>query len=121
MPPKPRAKRPPPPRPEPPLFTPDGRYLVVRGRLWRRTNPNLPEAERVRLVGQLSSARRAIAKALRAGDAEAEHEARGKVHSAKVALGERRAGMVEGRRARRDGKAREKYALCGLVRDRAGE
>ena len=26
--------------------TPDGRYFVVRGRLWRRSNPHLPDAER---------------------------------------------------------------------------
>ncbi|TLF53090.1 hypothetical protein FEI13_03040 [Halomonas urmiana] len=29
-----------------PLTTPDGRYPVVRGRLWRCTNPELPEAQR---------------------------------------------------------------------------
>jgi len=26
--------------------TPDGRYFVVRGRLWRCTDPSLSEAER---------------------------------------------------------------------------
>jgi hypothetical protein len=26
--------------------TPDGRYFVVRGRLWRMANPGLDEAER---------------------------------------------------------------------------
>jgi len=25
-----------------PLRTPDGRYIVVRGRLWRSANPTLP-------------------------------------------------------------------------------
>ena len=34
----------------PPPVTPDGRYIVVRGRLWRRTNPNLPPEERQRLA-----------------------------------------------------------------------
>jgi hypothetical protein len=29
-----------------PQMTPDGRYIMVRGRLWRATNPNLPEDER---------------------------------------------------------------------------
>jgi hypothetical protein len=38
--------------------TPDGRYLVVRGRLWRRSNPGLPEGERARLVSELMAARR---------------------------------------------------------------
>jgi hypothetical protein len=30
--------------------TPDGRYFVVNGRLWRMSNPLLPLDERVRLV-----------------------------------------------------------------------
>lgn len=38
--------------------TPDGRYFVVRGRLWRTTNPTLPEAERAPLVKILMAARR---------------------------------------------------------------
>jgi hypothetical protein len=29
-----------------PLKTPDGRYLVVRGRLWRTSNPALPPERR---------------------------------------------------------------------------
>ncbi len=37
-----------------------GRYIVVRGRLWRKTNPNLPEDERKRLVSALMSAHRAV-------------------------------------------------------------
>ena len=51
-----------------PLTTPDGRYLIVRGRLWRRTNPALGEEERQALVRQLMSARRAVAAARRQGD-----------------------------------------------------
>lgn len=50
------------------LETPDGRYIVVRGRLWRRTNPHLPEDERKRLVSELMAARRAVKEA--AGDEE---------------------------------------------------
>ena len=38
--------------------TPDGRYFVVRGRLWRRTNPAIPEDVRVALVADLMKARR---------------------------------------------------------------
>ena len=30
--------------------TPDGRYFVVRGRLWRCSNPNLPEGDRAREI-----------------------------------------------------------------------
>jgi len=35
--------------------TPDGRYFVVRGRLWRMANPDLPESERQSLVKELMS------------------------------------------------------------------
>ncbi|WP_275066506.1 hypothetical protein [Acidisarcina polymorpha] len=34
--------------------TPDGRYFVVKGRLWRCTNPSLPPEVRQRLVGGLA-------------------------------------------------------------------
>lgn len=69
--------------------TPDGRYFVVRGRLWRRSNPALPEPERVRHVQQLMHARAAIKRARQQGDAVAERGARQEVHAAKLALGER--------------------------------
>lgn len=72
-----------------PPVTPDGRYIVVRGRLWRRTNPALPEAERQRLVGELMDARRAVAQARRAADPAAEAQAHAAVDRAKRALGER--------------------------------
>ncbi len=77
-----------PPAAAPPV-TPDGRYLVVEGRLWRRANPNLPEAERASLVKALMQARRDVGRAVREEDARAEKEARARVHRAKVALGER--------------------------------
>lgn len=69
--------------------TPDGRYFVVRGRLWRRSNPSLPEQQRAALVGELMGARRAVGVALRAGDKARVAEARAQVDQAKVALGER--------------------------------
>ena len=72
-----------------PLVTPDGRYFVVRGRLWRCTNPALAEEERVWRVAELMRARRAKGVAMRAGDAAAREEARAAVDRAKVALGER--------------------------------
>lgn len=78
--------------PRPPAeypVTPDGRYFVVRGRLWRCSNPALPEAERSRHVAALMDARRAVAQARRGGDAVAEREARERVDAAKHALGER--------------------------------
>jgi len=73
----------------PPLSTPDGRYLVIDGRLWRRTNPTLGPTQRALLVEALMHARRDVGRALRAKDAAAEREARARVHKAKVALGER--------------------------------
>lgn len=69
--------------------TPDRRYFVVRGRLWRRTNPALSEDERRRLTSELMRHRAAVGRAKRAGDGDAERAARRKVHEAKVALGER--------------------------------
>ncbi|HEX8826456.1 MAG TPA: hypothetical protein VF794_41525 [Archangium sp.] len=72
-----------------PPTTPDGRYLVVKGRLWRRSNPALGTTQRALLVEALMHARRDVGRALRSGDREAEREARARVHRAKVALGER--------------------------------
>lgn len=69
--------------------TPDGRYFVVRGRLWRCSNPALPPDERARLTRELMRARSAVGRARRGGDADAERAARAAVHAAKVALGER--------------------------------
>jgi hypothetical protein len=72
-----------------PLFTPDGRYLVVRGRLWRASNPALASADRERHTRELMTARRAVREALASRDRDAEKSARRAVHAAKVALGER--------------------------------
>lgn len=69
--------------------TPDGRYFVVRGRLWRCTDPSLPKDKRERLISKLMRHRASVGHAKRAGDGEAEKAARRKVHEAKVALGER--------------------------------
>ena len=69
--------------------TPDGRYFVVKGRLWRTTDPHLaPEARQV-LVDALMRARRAVGVAKKAGDQEAERAARADVDAAKRGLGER--------------------------------
>lgn len=69
--------------------TPDGRYFVVAGRLWRMSNPALDPATRQNLVEQLMTARRQVGMAKKAGDAEAERSARAAVDAAKRALGER--------------------------------
>lgn len=69
--------------------TPDGRYFVVRGRLWRCSNPKLSDERRTELVTALMSARRSKQEAMRAGDNAAREAARLQVDAAKVALGER--------------------------------
>ncbi len=69
--------------------TPDGRYFVVRGRLWRCADPSLPEARRASLVNQLVRARRAVRAALRQDDRNALAAARADIDQAKIALGER--------------------------------
>lgn len=69
--------------------TPDGRYFVVRGRLWRCTNPALPGPDREQLTRKLMRARSTVGHARRSGDAAGEKRARRDVHAAKVALGER--------------------------------
>ena len=52
-------------------LTPDKRYLVVRGRLWRAANPALSPEVRKACVDRLMTARRAVRDALRSADDEA--------------------------------------------------
>jgi hypothetical protein len=70
-------------------MTPDGRYLVVRGRLWRCADPGLEPGQRDALTRELMSARRAKQAAMRQGDTVAREAARLRVDAAKHALGER--------------------------------
>jgi hypothetical protein len=72
-----------------PPVTPDGRYFVVRGRLWRCSNPALAADEREQLVKELMAARHAKGVAMRADDAAGREAARRRVDAAKIALGER--------------------------------
>ncbi len=71
------------------LATPDGRYFIVRGRLWRAANPKLEEQERQRLVNGLMDARRAVKAAKATGDLDGLTIARQAVNNAKRELGER--------------------------------
>ncbi|MEW4563183.1 hypothetical protein AB1K70_11690 [Bremerella sp. JC770] len=68
------------------LHTPDGRYIIVDGVLWRATNPALSPEKRDRLVRELMAARRAVKGA---SDADELRRARQCVNDAKVQLGER--------------------------------
>jgi hypothetical protein len=69
--------------------TPDGRYFVVRGRLWRTSNPGLAPEVRQEWIDRLMQARRRVGIAKKAGGQEAERSARAAVDEAKRALGER--------------------------------
>ncbi|MDZ4361801.1 MAG: hypothetical protein U0943_00220, partial [Brevundimonas sp.] len=62
---------------------------IVRGRLWRKSNPALSEPERQRRVADLMRGRSAVRTAKRNDDPEAMASARGAVNDAKLALGER--------------------------------
>ena len=68
--------------------TPDGRYFVVKGLLWRCSNPSLEEDVRQRLVDALMAARREVKRAKDSEESQMKR-AREKVLLAKVALGER--------------------------------
>jgi len=69
--------------------TPDGRYFVVNGQLWRCSNPSLRDEDRQRLVDKLMGARRAVRGAKASNDLDLLRSARLQVNAAKVALGER--------------------------------
>ena len=69
--------------------TPDGRYFVVRGKLWRMSDPTLAPGDKARLVKELMVARRAVKTAKAAGDPEAEAAAHRLVDQTKRGLGER--------------------------------
>ena len=73
----------------PPPVTPDGRYFVVRGRLWRCTDPRLDNETRTALMHELMAARRSKRTAMQAADEAGREAARKRVDAAKRALGER--------------------------------
>ena len=69
--------------------TPDGRYFVHKERLWRCTDPSLEDQEKARLIQELMAARRSVKAAKASGDPQQLSDARARVNSAKVSLGER--------------------------------
>lgn len=76
-------------RRDPHPVTPDGRYFVVRGRLWRLSDPALDATTRETLVHELMDARRAVSAARRNGDTKSEDAAHAAIDRVKHALGER--------------------------------
>lgn len=69
------------------VYTPDKRYIIVRGRLWRASDPSLSDQRRQLAVNALMDARRAARGAH--GNAKDLKMARDAVESAKQILGER--------------------------------
>ncbi|MFF8293161.1 hypothetical protein ACF068_28605 [Streptomyces sp. NPDC016309] len=100
---------------QPPPRTPDGHHVIIGGRRWRATDPAIPEDAAARLRAHLMAARRAVGAARRAGDPRAEGAARSRVHTAKVALGERGAPWWEQSEAER--RARWREGLAALDED----
>ncbi|MEU6700609.1 hypothetical protein [Pseudonocardia sp. NPDC046786] len=69
--------------------TPDGRYVVVRGRRWRAADPILPDDVRAELQQHLGRARAEVGAGKRTGDDERVRAARERVGAARHGLGER--------------------------------
>lgn len=63
--------------------TPGGRYFVVKGRLWRRTNPSLPSERKQLLVHELMETRRAKGAAMHNRDLVGREAARKRVDQVK--------------------------------------
>ena len=70
-------------------ITPDGRYFVVRGKLWRMANPDLQPAKKAALMTELAKARSAVRSAKLAGNQIEEAAAHRAVDVIKRELGER--------------------------------
>lgn len=71
---------------DPPELDPDGRHVVINGRRWRATDPDIPQARREELQRVLMAWRREVRRTKGTDD---EGAARAGVQAAKVALGER--------------------------------
>lgn len=67
----------------------DDRWLIVRGRRWRRTDPALAPRVVEELKSRLGAARNTVKQAKKRGDENDLAEARRKVNIAKHGLGER--------------------------------
>ncbi|WP_148612980.1 hypothetical protein [Nocardioides rubriscoriae] len=66
--------------------TPDGHHVVIDGRRWRATDPDIPDVRRDELQHVLMAWRREVR---RTKGTDEERRARDGVQAAKVALGER--------------------------------
>lgn len=66
--------------------TPDGRYFVSKGQLWRKTDPRLNDSERRAAIKAMMQARRDIGQATTASETQ---DARARIDAAKTRLGEK--------------------------------
>ena len=66
--------------------TPDGRYFVSKGKLWRKTDPRLEDSERRAAIKAMMQARRDIGLAATEAETKA---ARTCIDAAKIRLGEK--------------------------------
>jgi len=71
----------------PPELTPDGHRVIINGRRWRATDPEIPDDAATVLRHELMSARRAVGAALKSNDRVAEATARDRVQEAKSPWG----------------------------------
>ena len=67
----------------------DDRWLVIRGRRWRRTDPELDEPVVDELKSHLGRARNEVKSVKKSGTAEQLRAVRSRVNTAKHGLGER--------------------------------
>jgi len=96
--------------------TPDGRYFVVRSRLWRLANPNLSPEARSALVSELMAARSAAVRSAKlAGDHAAEAAALSRGRCRETKARRTRSRVVDGRIARFEQAYGQEYALRGLA------
>ncbi|MGJ9426030.1 biopolymer transporter Tol [Nesterenkonia halotolerans] len=65
------------------------RWLVIKGRRWRRTDPALPAELEAKLKSHLGRGRSAVGAGKKTGDDERVARARKRVNLAKTGLGER--------------------------------
>ena len=66
--------------------TPDGRYFVSKGKLWRKTDPRLEDGERRAAIKAMMQARRDNGRASTEAETQA---ARARIDAAKIRLGEK--------------------------------
>lgn len=66
--------------------TPDGRYFVSKGQLWRKTDPRLGDSERRAAIKAMMQARRDMGQAATTAE---EQDARARIDAAKIRLGEK--------------------------------